>query len=103
MGEDRDIIERVSTLEEQVRGIAEVKAKIDMLYSLLMEMKVDAVGNKTIFAVKTDCTACRKEVNDEFEKWQAKWSKLYWAVGSSGFVLIVWLIEQLLHVTLKLG
>ena len=101
--ENKDINERVSTLEEQVKGIGEVKNKIDILYNLLMEMKLDAVGNKTIFAIKTDCTICRKEIDEEFEKWQAKWSKLYWAVGSSGFVLIVWLVEQLLHITLKIG
>ena len=38
MGEDRDIVERVSTLEEQVRGISEIRNKIDVLYNLLMEM-----------------------------------------------------------------
>ena len=103
MGEDRDINERVSTLEEQVRGIIEVKSKIDVLYNLLMEMKLDNVSSKADYAKKEDCTVCRREVDGQIEKLNEGRTKIYWALISSGSVFIIWLLEQLLNIKIQLG
>lgn len=100
---EKDILERVSTLEEQVKGIGEVKNKIDVLYNLLMEMKLDTANTRSDFAMKADCSVCRKEVDAEIEKLHGGSQKLFWTMISSGFVLVVWLVEQLLHVTVHLG
>ena len=103
MGEDRDINERVSTLEEQVRGIAEVKSKIDVLYNLLMEMRLDTISAKADFALKTDCTTCRKDVDEQLDKLQAGKQKILWALISTGSVFTIWLLWQVLHITLNIG
>ncbi len=103
MGEDRDLLERVSTLEEQFRGIAEMKSKIDTLYNLLMEMKLDGARSKAEVALKADCTICRKEVDAEIEKLHEGKQKILWAVLSTGSVFMIWLIEQMLHITFKIG
>lgn len=103
MGDEKDLLERVSTLEEQVKGIGEVKNKIDILYNLLMEMKLESARTKSDFALKTDCTTCRKEVDEEIEKLHESKQKIFWTMLSSGLVLVIWLIEQLLHVTIHLG
>ena len=103
MGDEKDILERVSTLEEQVRGIAEVKSKIDVLYNLLMEMKLEGARSKSEVVLKSDCTVCRKEVDGEIEKLHEGKAKILWAVLSTGSVFILWLLEQILHITLKIG
>ena len=103
MGEDRDLLERVSTLEEQFRGISEMKSKIDTLYNLLMEMKLDGARSKSEVALKSDCTVCRKEVGAEIELLKAGKTKILWALLSTGSVFVIWLLEQLLHITINLG
>lgn len=103
MGEDRDIIERVSTLEEQVKGISEVKSKIDVLYNLLMEMKLDNARDKSEVALKSDCTVCRKEVDVQIEKLQSGKTKVLWTLLTTGSVFTLWLLEQMLHITFKIG
>lgn len=103
MGEDRDLLERVSTLEEQFRGISEMKSKIDTLYNLLMEMKLDGARSKSEVALKSDCTVCRKEVSAEIELLKAGKTKILWALLSTGSVFVIWLLEQLLHITINLG
>lgn len=101
--EERDINERVSTLEEQVRGISEIRSKIDGLYNLLMEMKLDSVSSKSNFAMKADCTTCRKEIDEQIGKINDGRTRIYWGLISSGSVFTLWLLEQVLHITLKIG
>jgi len=103
VSEDKDLLERVSTLEEQVRGIAEVKSKIDVLYNLLMEMKLEGARSKSEFAMKADCTVCRKDVDDEIKKLQAGKQKILWTLLTTGSVFTIWLLEQMLHITFKIG
>jgi hypothetical protein len=105
LGEDKekDISERVTTLEEQVKGIGEVKLKVDQLYNLLMEMRVDNVSSKSDLVLKTDCSSCRKDLLVEIDDVRKSNQKIFWTLISSGSVFMLWLLEQLLHVTLKLS
>ena len=101
--DERDINERVSTLEEQVRGIAEVKSKIDILYNLLMEMKLESVSCKSDYTGRDECSAWRKEINEAVDKLNESKQKVMWGLLSTGGVFTLWLIEQVLHITLKIG
>lgn len=106
MGENdkEELIERrLSTLEVQVKDIAEIKTKIDGLYNLIMEMKLDYANTKSDFATKAECVTCQKEFENRLDEIEDGRKKLFWASVSTGLVFVFWLIEQLIHVRLTIG
>lgn len=105
MGEDnnKEMLERVSTLEVQVKDLNEVKQKLDSLYNLIMEMKLENAANKSSYVTKDEFTAQRKEMEQRLDVMEENRNKLFWAVVSSGLIFTVWLLEQLLHVSVRIG
>ncbi len=101
--QDRDLAERVSTLEVQVKDIGEVKQKLDSLYNLIMEMKLDALNTKQDYATKSECSTCRKEFEQRLASINEGRQKLFWTVLSSGLLFTFWLVEQLLHISIHVG
>jgi hypothetical protein len=103
MENEKDILERLSAVEVQVKDISKVQEKLDQLYELIMAMKVESAGQRSDYATKQDCVSCRREVDIKLEKADADRKKLLWAVISSGSAFTLWLAEQVLHISINLG
>lgn len=103
MNEEKDLLERLASVEVQVKDIKDVKQKLDSLYNLIMEMKLENASLKSDYATKTECAMCRKDLDKRLEKTNDDNRKVFWAVFGTGVVFTFWLLEQLLHITLKIG
>lgn len=98
-----DILERISAMEVQIKDIGEIKTKLDSLYSAIMDMKLNALSERNAFSTKADCIACRGSLESRMMDIENSRKKLFWASVSTGLVLVAWLLEQLMHVSLKIG
>lgn len=103
MADEKDLLERMTALEVQIKDIQGVKQKLDSLYNLIMEMKLENASLRNDYATKQECTTCRKDIDNCLEKLGEDNKKLFWTAISSGFVIIVWLLQQLLNISIKFG
>lgn len=103
MGEEKDVLERISAMEVQIKDLVEIKAKLDGLYNLIVEMKLESANAKSNYATKAECQACRKTLEDRLDDIEEGRKKLFWAAVSSTVVFIIWLLQQLLNVQIQLG
>lgn len=103
MGEERDILERLSAVEVQVKDIQKVQEKLDQLYNLIMDMKLDSANSKTGLMTRSECANCKKELEERMDIIEEGRKKLFWMSLSSGLAFMLWLAEQLLHLSIKVG
>lgn len=103
MDQEKDLLERLASVEVQVKDIQEVKTKLDSLYNLIMDMRLDSASAKSAFATKQECATCRKDLEVRLDKMEDGRKRLFWATVTTGLAFTLWLIEQLLHVSIKIG
>jgi hypothetical protein len=103
MGDEKDILERLSAVEVQVKDIQKVQEKLDQLYNLVMDMKLESASSKTGLMTRLECSNCKKELEKRMEHIEEGRRKLFWMSMSSGIVFMLWLIEELLHLSIKVG
>ncbi len=77
MGEDKDLLELVSALEVQIKDITEIKAKIDVLYNLIVEMKLQNANSRSDLATKIECKACQQGLEERLGKMEIGRQKLF--------------------------
>lgn len=79
VGEEKDVLERISAMEVQIKGLVEIKAKLDGLYNLIVEMKLVSANAKSNYATKAECQTCRKTFEDRMDEIEEGRKKLFWA------------------------
>lgn len=103
MEDKQDLLERITAMEVQIKDISGIREKLDSLYNLIIEMKLHNANTQSNFVTKHECTSCKKDMEKRLGEVEEGRKKLFWMSLSSGLVFMVWLIQQLLHVQIKLG
>lgn len=103
MGENEDVLERVRALEEQVKSIAKIETKIDALFDLVRKMEIDAASTKLEYASKEDLMRIKEAVEKRLDEIETGKRKLFWAAIAAAFTFVVFLLEQLLHISISVG
>lgn len=102
MGES-DIEGKLAAMEVRVSEIAILAQKIDKLTDSINTMNLALATIKNDFVAKGEFKAVCDEYDKRFDAVRAGQNKLFWTAIGSGFVFIVWLLQRLLDIQLKVG
>ena len=94
------IEERVASLEIQVKDIAKQESKIDKLMDLVNEVKNSLSNN---FMQKSDCNVKCAVCDAKFAEAKVGRRRLFWAAVTATMAFILFLLQQLLNIHVKVG
>lgn len=102
--------EKIAAMAVKVGEVSKLESKIDKLTDLVNTMNISLIGMKNEFVEKSEfklkCSECDKRFKDAEESVKATKTgqrQLFWAAVATGLTLILWLVEQLIHVKVTLG
>ena len=95
--------ERVAALESQVKDISSQDSKIDKLMELVYEVKTSIINLKHEGMSKSECEVKHIDYEKRFKEIQSGQREVFWSAITATIALILWLFQQLLNLSIKVG